>query len=224
MVVWGLTAVAAVAWGLRVGGKTTPVPAHATVATASAVAGGDLSRVLGATPVVAEQAAPPPPGDARFKLLGVVAPRAGQAPSLAVVAVDGQIPRTLRLGREIEPGLVLHSVGHRRVELWASGRPSVVLELPALAEAQRGQPGMPLLGPASRMPPGPGMFVPPPGSAPSPLPPGQFSGPSAAANAAANAAAAAAANAAPIGAPLMPIGAPPGAEPSSGGPAGQPSR
>lgn len=171
LVVWGLVALAAVAWGLRMGSRGTPVPSHAAVAEAAAPAGMDLSRVLGTPPAAPVEQAPVPVAESRFRLIGVVAPRGGRADGVAVIAVDGQPPRTLRQGREVEPGLVLKTIGHRRVELVGDGRAPVVLELPPLAEAQRGRPGEG--GSPSAVPRAAGLPVPaqqPPGMAPGMVP------------------------------------------------------
>jgi len=166
LVVWGLVALAAVAWGLRIGGRSTPVPAHAAVADASSPMAGDLGRLLGTPPAAAPaDEAPPPVADTRYRLVGVVAARGGRADGVALIAVDGLPPRTLRQGREIEPGLVLKSVSHRRVELVREGRPPLVLELPPLPEAQRGRPGESPMAAAPGVAGGAGVPVPPPGAA-----------------------------------------------------------
>ena len=143
LLVWGLAAAAAVAWGLKLSSQAMPVPAHATIARQDVVAGGDLSRLLGQPPAAAEAvvADAAPPADGRFKLLGVVAPRPGQRFGLALISVDGQPARVARVGAEVAPGVTLVSVGHLRAELGGSGGPAIVLELPRLAEAQRGRPG-----------------------------------------------------------------------------------
>jgi general secretion pathway protein C len=156
LVVWALVAVATVAWGLRLAGRGTPVPAHAMLASSAGPAAQDFTRALGRLPVQAVEpaVAAPAANDGRFQLVGVVAPGAGRSHGLALVAVDGKPARTVRAGRELEPGLVLKSVSHRRVELVAEGRPPVVLELPPLPEAQRGRPdgtpaGAPVAGTVS---------------------------------------------------------------------------
>jgi general secretion pathway protein C len=139
-VIWLAVAASAAFWGLRLTARPGALPAHASVATASLPQGGDLTRLFGAPPppVVAEAA--PVPADSRFKLLGVVAPAAGQHAGLALIAVDGKTPRAVGVGGRVDGDLVLRSISHRRVELGSSnaGSPSVVLELPPLAEAARG--------------------------------------------------------------------------------------
>lgn len=142
LVVWGLAAAAAVAWGLKFSARPTPVPDHASVAVAGGAPTGDLSRVLGQAPAAPVAEAPPPPNaDGQVKLLGVVAPRPGHGGGLALVAVEGKPPRALRVGQALESGLVLQTVSHRRAEFARDGKAALVLELPELPPPQRGVPG-----------------------------------------------------------------------------------
>ncbi len=142
LLIWAAVLAGAVAWGLPLFTRSTPVPNGASLATATPPAGAGLARLLGQAPAapVVEQAAVV--ADSRFQLLGVVAPRHAGGRGLALIAVDGKPARAVGVGRELEPGLRLLSVGHRQVELGATaGAPTVTLTLPALAEAQRGRPG-----------------------------------------------------------------------------------
>ena len=143
LLIWAALAASGVYWGLRLFVQPTPVPGAAVVAAAAAPAAGSLSRLLGeppAAPVLGDN--PPPMTDSRFKLIGVVAPRGAAVSGLALISVDGKPPRTVAVGRELEPGLRLLTVSHRQAELGATrGAPTVTLALPPLAEAQRGRPG-----------------------------------------------------------------------------------
>lgn len=171
LLVWAAVLAGAVAWGLPLFTRSTPVPAGASLAAPAPPAGVGLTRLLGQPPAQPEVAAPVVVADTRFRLLGVVAPRAGRASGLALISVDGKPARAVGVGRELEPGLRVLTVAHRQVELGAGGgAPSVTLSLPPLAEAQRGRPGdlpgMP--GAQPGMPPGAmfnglpgGMRVPP---------------------------------------------------------------
>ncbi len=163
LVVWALAAAAAVAWGLKLFVNPTPVPAGAQVADTTPVLQADLTRLLGADPALpaaaAEEAAPPP--DARFKLLGVVAPRqaaaTGRGPreGVALIAIDGQTPRAYRVGARVDGDTVLQSVHARGAELGPRGGPArVALELPPPAPAATGSlPGLDVeAAPAVRMP------------------------------------------------------------------------
>ena len=171
LLIWAAVAACALYWGLRLGVRPAPVPAGAVVATAPAAATGDLSRLLGVPPMLAPANAVTAPVDSRFKLLGLVAPRAGQSSGLALISVDGKPARALAVGRELEPGLRLLAVSQRQADLGVSGRaPALSLALPMLAEAHRGRPGdLPgaMSGAMSgAMPAGvPGLFVQPPRAA-----------------------------------------------------------
>jgi general secretion pathway protein C len=142
LLVWAAVGASVLAWGLKFWGRGTPVPAGASVAQAAPPAGMDLSRVLGTPPPQPVAAPVVVAADSRFKLLGLAAPGVGGSGGLALIAVDGKPARTWRVGREVEPGLRLLAVSHRRAELGVPGAPpTLTLELPPLAEAQRGRPG-----------------------------------------------------------------------------------
>jgi general secretion pathway protein C len=140
-VIWAAVAASAAFWGLRLTARPLPVPAQAGVALPSVPQAADLSRLFGkpAPPPALAQAAPPP-ADSRFKLIGVVAPVAGQHAGLALIAVDGRAARPVPVGGRVDGDLVLRSVSHRRAELGpaAGGPATMVLELPAVPEAARG--------------------------------------------------------------------------------------
>lgn len=161
--IWLLVAASAAYWGLRLLVKPQAVPRQAVLAGASAAAVGDLSRLLGQAPVQAMAQPAQVVAESRFRLVGVVAPRAGQAQGqasgLALISVDGKPPRTVGVGREIEPGLRLLSVSQRQADLGAGGSaPRIALTLPMLAEPNRGRPadgaalGLPLAPPPPGMP------------------------------------------------------------------------
>ena len=157
------------AWGLPLFTSSTPVPPGASLATAAPPAGAGLVRLLGQPPAEPPETAPVVVADSRFRLLGVVAPRSAGGNGLAVISVDGKPARAVGVGRELEAGLRVLSVGHRQVELGSgSGAPQITLSLPLLAEAQRGRPG--------DMPPGmvlngvPGAMRVPPMQVPQPVP------------------------------------------------------
>ena len=142
LLIWAAVAASAVYWGLRLFTHPTPVPAGAAVANAPSPAAGNLARLLGMPPVQAVAVAAAAPVDSRFRLVGVVAPRIGQASGLALISVDGKPARAVGVGREIEPGLRLLAVSQRQAELGVTGSaPALTLALPALAEANRGRPG-----------------------------------------------------------------------------------
>ncbi len=141
LLIWAAVAASVVYWALQLGVRATPVPAGAQVASAAPPPAGNLARLLGVVPVqaVAQEAATP--ADARFRLVGVVAPRAGGSGGLALISIDGKPARAIGVGREVEPGLRLLTVSHRQAELGAAGASGMVLALPSLPEANRGRPG-----------------------------------------------------------------------------------
>ena len=175
LLIWAAVAACALYWGLRLFVRPAPVPGGAVVATAPPAATGDLSRLLGAPPLQPVADAVTAPTDSRFKLLGLVAPRAGQSSGLALISVDGKPARALAVGRELEPGLRLLSVSRRQADLGLPGRaPALILALPTLAEANRGRPGdLPGAATAAAVP---GLFGQPPraagGAVPTPRLPG----------------------------------------------------
>ena len=154
LLIWAAVAAAAVYWGLRLWVRPLPVPAQAVVAVSQLPASGDLTRLLGAAPPQPAPNEPVAVADSRFRLLGVVAPRAGQASGLALVSVDGKPARAVAVGRELEPGLRLLTVSQRQADFGATrGAPTLSLSLPMLAEAARGRPGdAPLDGAAGSVP------------------------------------------------------------------------
>ncbi len=146
LVIWATVAAAAVFWGLRLFVRPQAVPQQAVVASLGAPAGGDLSRLLGAPPLQPVAAVAELPADSRFRLLGVVAPRAGQPGGqqggLALVSVDGKPARAVAVGRDLEPGLRLLTVSQRQADFGATaGAATLKLSLPPLLEAARGRPG-----------------------------------------------------------------------------------
>ena len=175
MVVWAAAAASAVFWGYRLFNKPPAVPAQAAVADAGTPAvGGDLTRLFGApAPVAPPPTEATPPADARFKLVGVVAPVAGQRSGLALISVDGKAPRAVGIGGVVEGELAVVSVSHRRVELGTRGGngSTVALELPALPEAARGTlDGAGVPGAVAPMPAPPVATAPPPGFPPAAFP------------------------------------------------------
>lgn len=147
-VIWALVAASATFWGLRLFSHGPATPAHAVSAGESVVARGDLTRLLGAPPVSA--AAAPPAISSRFKLAGVMAPKAPATEGVALIAVDGKLPRAFRVGAAVDGELVLQSVSLRTAAIGpAQGTPAVVLELPPLPPPATGTlPAGPAVAPA----------------------------------------------------------------------------
>jgi len=173
--IWAVVSVSGVFWLTRLLVRADAAPPHAVTVSANAVvAAADLSRLLGSTRTASlDTAAPQPAVDARFKLIGVVAPRSAAATGLALIAVDNKPPRPVSLGGVVDGSLVLLAVNHRRAELGpAGGVATVRLELPAVPEPNRSTRLVPATAVAplpAGSPPLPGPAVPLP-VAPTPPP------------------------------------------------------
>lgn len=140
-VVWAVVAASTVFWGNRFVAQPTPVPAQAASIGPGTAPAGPLVRLFGAPPVVVAEAPPPVVADARFKLLGVAAPRPGEHRGWALIAVDERPARAFAMGARVDDTLVVQSIGHRQVDLGPrGGAASVSLTLPPVAEAARGAP------------------------------------------------------------------------------------
>lgn len=164
-VVWAAVAASAMFWLLRLASSSPAAPSYTVTVAAATTPRGDLARVLGAPPQAAQAAPLPsePALAARFKLLGVAAPRqGGDQVGLALIAVDGKPARGYQVGAPIDGALVLQSVHARGAALGAPGAPAqVTLELPALPPAATST-----LPPGSGAAPPPLAGVPPPGGGP----------------------------------------------------------
>ena len=175
-VIWALVAASAVFWLTRLLSRSDAAPSHTVTASAGTSASADLSRLLGSTRVASAEPQPELATDARFKLIGVVAPKAAVPDSgLALIAVDGKPPRPVLLGGVVDGPLVLLAVNHRRAELGpAGGEATVRLELPAVPEANRSTPAARPVAPVYTPPP-PSAGARPQPSVPPPQPavPGQ---------------------------------------------------
>lgn len=183
-VVWALVAATAVFWGLRLLVRPQSAPAYAVVAGDAGLQRGDLTRLLGASPVAPVAAAPAAPELAsRFRLLGVMAGKSPESSGFATIAVDSKPARTYPVGAALDGDLVLQSVSLRSASIGhAQGNgTALTLEIPPLPAAATGT--LPSLGvPAPVVPPGavptmpnqpPPIVPPPPGvQPPPPMPPG----------------------------------------------------
>ena len=145
LLVWALAAASAVYWGLKLWAQPQPVPAHAHVVQADPPLKGELTRLLGADPVVATvPMAAAPVADSRLTLVGVVSPLGSshQLGGIALISVDGKPARTYRVGAVVDGDRVLQAVSLRGAALGPrGGAQQVSLSLPAPIEAARGFPG-----------------------------------------------------------------------------------
>lgn len=132
--VWAVLAATAVFWALRLGNVSPVAPAHTVPVSGVSLPRGDLTRLFGAEPApVAAAEAPVPDVSSRFRLIGVVAPRAAGGPGIALISVDGKPPRAFRAGAVIDGDLVLQAIEPRGVALGSRGAGALArLELPPL--------------------------------------------------------------------------------------------
>lgn len=144
-VIWALVAATAVFWGLRLWARAPAAPAYAVAVGDVAAVRGDLTRLLGAAPVTAAMAVITPEAASRFRLLGIMAPKAAAGAAsathgVALIAVDGKMPKAYSVGASVDGDLVLRSVSLRTVSLGAGqeGAQAITLELPPLAAAATG--------------------------------------------------------------------------------------
>ena len=180
-VIWALVAATVVFWGLRLFVRASAAPAYAVAVGDASASRGDLSRLLGAPPVNAPIANAAPAASSRFRLLGIVAPKYAQVDTtrlghgVALIAVDGKMPKAFSVGAHVDGDLVLQSVSLRTVSIAAGqGAPAITLELPLPAVAATGSlPGAMIGGsPVPSTLPQPQFGLPPsqPGMPPSPMP------------------------------------------------------
>ena len=129
---WAALAGSLVFWGLRLFARPVAVPPQVQTVAIDQAVRGDVLRLLGAVAPVGEAAAPPPAAAARFKLVGAVA-STGAGPSWAVLSVDDQPARVVRLGASVDGQWVLQGVTAKGVSLGPAGAAAqLTLELPQL--------------------------------------------------------------------------------------------
>jgi len=158
---WAAVAASAVAWGLKLFVAAPPMPPEARLAGAGGAPRGDLARVLGADAPPPVQAEAEPAPDARFQLIGVVAPRSRQPlrEGVALIAVDGKPPKAFRIGAAVDGATVLKSVRARGADLGPrDGAVTIALDIAPPPPAATGT-----LPPAGAVP---GAAAPPPTASP----------------------------------------------------------
>ena len=125
-----LAAVSAGFWAVR--GWTAPeTTAPPAVAVSAALSGGPqaVARALGGGKAVGSAAQAPAAAGSRYALQGIVA-RHGQG--AALISVDGQAAKPVRVGHSVDDRLLLQSVTARSAVLASSsgGSAEITLELP----------------------------------------------------------------------------------------------
>lgn len=141
---WSLLAASATYWGIQLLARPQPAPAHAQPAVDAAGGAADLGRLLGRSAEPVNEAAQAPALESRFRLLGLVAPKPGLAghagEGVALIAVDGAPPRTVRLGALVDGELRLLAVDGRTATIGREGGASLTLRMEAPAAAATGVP------------------------------------------------------------------------------------
>lgn len=142
-VIWALVATSVVFWGLRLLVRAPAAPGYTVPVGDGSAVRGDLTRLLGGGPVTTAAAVPTAEASSRFKLLGIVAPRASSSASetgVALIAVDGKMPKAFVVGARLDGDLVLQSVSLRTASIGAgAGAPAITLELPPPTAAATGK-------------------------------------------------------------------------------------
>lgn len=131
---WAALAASLVAWGLRLSGRSDPVPPHAETVVAAQAVQGDVLRLFAATHAASQPVAAAAPEAAnRFRVLGVVAGLREGSPGWALIAVDGRAPRAVAVGAVVDGEWILQSVTQSQVAIGPRGADAAVrLELPLL--------------------------------------------------------------------------------------------
>lgn len=146
LLVWGLLAACGGYWLIQLLAKPLAAPANALQVAEQRGGPADLTRLFGAAPVQAPEAAPV--AESRFKLIGVVAPKNPRlnqtGEGVALIAVDG-IARTVRVGAPVDGGLQLLAVDSRSARLGQGGvvTMSLLLAPPTAATTGALAPAMP---------------------------------------------------------------------------------
>ena len=132
LAVWLLVGSSLVFWGLRLlpaPGGNAPVPAPTPLSQPHAQA---MAPLLGVAAAVLDRPTAHTLQAPRVTLLGVMAGHAANT-GVALLAIDGKPPKPVRVGTELEPGMVVQSVHPREVRLGpsAEGPSTLTLTLPA---------------------------------------------------------------------------------------------
>ena len=139
IVTFAISALAAASvahWSLKVWGLSTPAePFAALVEPAPPASPQTLARALGGGLATAPIALPSAaPASSRYDLVGVVAGRIRAG--AALISVDGQEAKPVRVGSLVDNDMVLESVNGRQAVLASStgGSAKLTLEMPPLTQ------------------------------------------------------------------------------------------
>jgi len=130
-----LAAASVVYWGLKVWGLSTPAVASAALIEPMPAASSQaIARALGGGMAPVATALAAAPVASRYSLIGVVAGRIRAG--AALISVDGQDAKPVRVGTLVDNEMVLESVNGRQAVLSSStgGSEKLTLEMPQLAQ------------------------------------------------------------------------------------------
>ena len=138
IVTFAISALAAASvayWSLKGWGPTAPSTASTVIlAQVSPVSSQAIARAMGGGLTAAPVASGAPPAISRYALVGVVA--GSLRPGAALISVDGQDAKPVRVGNLVDDNVVLQSVSGRSATLSSAAENSAkfTLELPPLAQ------------------------------------------------------------------------------------------
>lgn len=130
-----LAAASVVYWGLKVWGLSAPaVPSAALVDIEPAASAQAIARALGGGMAPVATASTAAPAASRYSLIGVVAGRIRAG--AALISVDGQDAKPVRVGNLVDNEMVLESVNGRQAVLSSStgSAAKLTLEMPQLTQ------------------------------------------------------------------------------------------
>ncbi|MFZ2649949.1 MAG: hypothetical protein WA210_07560 [Burkholderiaceae bacterium] len=147
-IVWALVAACVVYWSLKLLVRSPGAPTHSVAAVGATAVQGDLTRLLGASPVASAAVSLAPEAASRFRLYGVMAPKRKPAPKssgqastrgVALISIDGGPAKAYAVGARVDNNLVLQSVSLRSAVIGpAEGGASLNLEVPPLPQPATG--------------------------------------------------------------------------------------
>ena len=123
--IWAALAASAVHWAFKLFVTPLQAPPHTQAAAVALPLTADMSKLFGVEVLPLVVAATQPPPDARFQLVGVVAPRAyaSTQQGVALIAIDGKPAKAYRVGALIDGTTVLQSVQARGAQIGPRGAP-----------------------------------------------------------------------------------------------------
>ena len=134
-VVAALAAASVVYWGLKIWGQSTvAVPSAVLVEQMPAASSQAIARALGGAMAPAATVSAAAPAASRYSLVGVVAGRIRAG--AALISVNGQDAKPVRVGTLVDNEMVLESVNGRQAVLSSSTGTSgkLTLEMPSLMQ------------------------------------------------------------------------------------------